>query len=175
MYIMLLFWFVSNVFTAISAMDDTSKYPFHDIVDLISQGEDVEKAKKEVNRLCKLNKNPNDIFSSRTAATLSVEHCVNGSRFFENQLEILKLLLKIDEEKKLDDNKKGISGFLDRKYSGLITQLEGLRKRPFPTSSQIFGGGSFIVDDDDDDAVQRINDVLERISQVRELVGEPES
>ena len=198
MYIILLFWLASNVFTAMFAMGTTSEFPFHAVVRRVAEkGLDVELAKKIIEHLREQGEDPNVLCNGKTAARLCAESCVEKSNFFENKCAILKFLLPFGEEAILklllpfgeeailklllsfgeeasNFNTKDIRQYLDKESHELNTCLEGLSKRPFSATS-IYGEGSFITDDEDDEDETRMTRQLERISRVKELVKKSEN
>ena len=173
MGVLLLFFLVSNVFTALFAMDDARHgLPFHQVVHEVETGCEPERAKKTLESLCVQGKDPNVVSKGKTAAGLIAYFCVNNSSHFDNHLEILKFFLN-SNEKVSSSHKKDILEYLNKEKSAVDINLVGFKRGPFQ-KTQIYGGGYFIDDDDYDDNEKRLNDELRRINQVRELVEELE-
>jgi len=172
-YVVLVFLFVSNVFTALLAMDDPGdKFSFHQVVSKVATGYDLQSAKETLKNLHAQGKSPNVLSDGKTAAVLNAHRCVEDAIFFENKLETLEILLSFDGEEESNFNKKSIIEYLNKEQLSLGLSLRGLKQRPFKKVG-VYGGGYFIDDDDDDDDdEERLGDELSRINRVRALVKE---
>ena len=155
MYVILLFLLVSNVFSALFAMEDPSckSSLIQAIVHNVYNGEvGVTEAEDKIRALSFQGEDPNCIIDGRTAAELSADYCVHQSNHFEVQLDVLGFLLKLDEARGLGFNKEKIAEFLKEEKSGVETlncSKSGENR-------------------------QHISAILSRISQVESLVTEHE-
>ncbi len=175
MYVILLFLLASNVFTALFAMDDARHgLSFHQVVNAVEAGCDLEQAKEKIEELRVQGKDPNVVSDGKTAAQLSAYFCVERSSSFENQLGTLNILLSFDETGVSNFNKKEIGEYLNKESVAINLSLTGLKRRPFKKTTKTYRGGYFLEDDDDDDDEKRLNNQLDRVNRVRILVEEPE-
>ncbi len=172
MCIVLLFLLVSNVFTALFAMDyvERGPFPFHQIVHYAATGCEQELAKKALKNLHMQGKDQNVVSKEQTAAMLSAYLCVVDPVFHENQFEVLRMLLSFDKKEKLNFNKEKIIEDLDAEQVSLSINLYCSEQGFFKKNSVCSGGFFIDFDDDDDENEEKITNTLDRVDRVRALV-----
>ena len=171
MYTILLFLLLlANVFTTMSAMDDTDeKFPFHNVVHSVEKGRlDVGSAKTSIEKLFSQDKDPNRQENYRTAAQLSAYYCVNFAGYSEKQFDLLTLLLGRDSPENIKSNREKILEDLNEASNRLAVCQRGFKKAPFNVI-RVSGGGSFINDENEDE--ERVKSKDHRIDHVRKLLG----
>ncbi len=168
MYLALVFLFLlANNVTIIVAMDEEVT-SFHDIINKVARGNFSEKeAKKMVENLVNNRENLSEEENYETAAETCVWYCMQSSRCFEIQLDLLAHLF--NKEANRANLKKKILDDLTEQQEKLLLSQDGLKRAPFK-SKRVYGGGSFIDDEREEEDYELLKNKENRIRCVRELV-----